>query len=304
MRITLCLVFFWGTLLGQNQEIKSWCNLNCEYTSEDRANSDLIHLRMEDEEVRKRLKSSGFTKFPLRIAIVQSDTNYIEQSELQIRTAITELNKSFEEAKMVFYLAQIDVIKADLVLEEISNNGHNIYDTFSDRYDKSDMITIYLFGHEGSFCDISERGISCAKTGGFSYILSDRTNNVVMSKTDFSDVKILAHEFGHFFGLYHTFEQHLFGKDTFDPNACYNSGDRLCDTPVDPGTAFEIYINYSTCEMVGLKDELGNEYKPLINNYMSYYKPCYLKEYQFTAEQNLVMQIAAELPMRRRLSRN
>lgn len=303
MRLTIILILIWGSLQGQNQEVKSWCNLNCEYTANDLANADLVHLRMEDKDIRERMNSIEYTRFPLRIAIVQSDTNDIEKSEIEIRTAINELNKSFKETKFVFYLEQIDIIKSELVLEDISNNEGNIYDKFSKRYDKSDMITIYLFGHKGAFCNVNEKGISCAKTGGFSYILSDRTNNVVLSTTDFSDVKILAHEFGHFFGLYHTFESHLFGKDNGNSSNCYSTGDRLCDTPPDPGTAYEIYVNYSTCEMNGLQDKLGNNYKPLIDNYMSYYKPCYLKEYTFTAEQNLVMQIAAELPIRHRLSR-
>ena len=35
-------------------------------------------------------------------------------------------------------------------------------------------------------------------------------------------------------------------------------------------------------EIYGKRDEDNNEYEPIINNYMSYYKPCYMKPYLFT----------------------
>jgi len=113
-----------------------------------------------------------------------------------------------------------------------------------------------------------------------------------ITKTDVIDSP-LNHEFGHFFGLYHTFEENQFGKDDFSTENCASAGDGICDTPPDPGTLFEVYVNYSTCEMMGLYDEKGQEYKPLIDNYMSYYKPCYLREYSFSQQQLELMRAAA-----------
>ena len=124
-----------------------------------------------------------------------------------------------------------------------------------------------------------------------------------MSKFDLRDSKIVAHEFGHFFGLYHTFEESLFGKDSFDPDQCATTGDLICDTAPDPGSIFEVYVNYTACEMIGLKDLSGNEYLPIIENYMSYYKPCYLTEYSFTEQQEMVMKMSSQLPIRKKLSR-
>jgi len=37
--------------------------------------------------------------------------------------------------------------------------------------------------------------------------------------------------------------------------------------------------------MYGATDKNGKDYKPMINNYMGYYAPCYMKEYAFTAGQ-------------------
>ena len=165
------------------------------------------------------------------------------------------------------------------------------------------ILTIYVLDHSKDFCTISDHSISCSRTGGFSYILSDRTNNVVISRFDLLDQKILAHELGHFFGLYHTFEEALFGKDDFNPENCHLKGDRICDTPPDPGALFEIYVNYSICEMKGFKTKDGHEYKPKLENFMSYYKPCYLKEYQFTPQQKMVMQKASMLSIRQKFVR-
>ena len=39
--------------------------------------------------------------------------------------------------------------------------------------------------------------------------------------------KVLAHEMGHYLGLYHTFEGGCYNAD------CLTSGDRVCDTPPD-----------------------------------------------------------------------
>jgi len=185
----------------------------------------------------------------------------------------------------------------------LARNENLIYDHFSTAFDKEDVITVYLMNHAKEFCTVTPTSISCSKTGGFSYILSERTNNLVLSNFDYLDSKIVAHEFGHFFGLYHTFERNLFGSDMFLNQDCYLVGDRLCDTPPDPGSVFEVHVNYTKCEMIGFKDDNNKDYKPLINNYMSYYKPCYLEPYAFTAEQVLVMQLASQTELRKKFTR-
>lgn len=308
--IILNTILFWTLFLllkplhAQDTEVKSWCNLSCEYTDEDRANVELLQLRMQDDSIRNAMDLNGFTKFPIRFAFVQKDTTSISKSELDIRTALENLNLAFKKAKIAFYLEQVDIIYSDVYIEDLSSNQDFAYDKFSEKYDLENTITVYILNHKHEFCSIQENGgFSCSKTGGFSYILSERSNNIVMSISDLLDAKIFPHEFGHFFGLFHTFERHLFGRELVEGNACHETGDRVCDTPPDPGTSFEIYVNYSTCEMAGLVSPEGFEYKPIITNYMSYYKPCYLKEYSFTDEQALLLQLASTLPLRTKLSR-
>ena len=202
-----------------------------------------------------------------------------------------------------FYSEEVIALQSELKIEDLSRNVSNIYDTFSQRYDLKDMITLYIMDHKKDFCEVTPTSISCLKTGGFSYILSGRNNNIVMSQFDLKNEKIVAHEFGHFFGLYHTFEEHLFGRDNFERSTCSITGDRICDTPPDPGSVFEVYVNYSNCEMNDFNNSNGNEYKPLIENYMAYYKPCYLKEYSFSTQQEQLITLASQLNLRKRLSR-
>lgn len=227
-------------------ETKSWCNLNCEYSKEHLPNANLIHLRMENDSVMNALNTNMTIKFPIRFAFVQEDTTSLRISELEIRTAINNLNESFLSAGLSFYLNQIDIIKSKIKLENLSKNTFNTYDKFSKEHDLDNTITIYVLDHAEDFCIISDNSISCNRTGGFSYILSDLTNNIVMSRFDITDQKILAHEFGHFFGLYHTFEKSLFGPESFDSEECYHTGDRLCDTPPDPGAALKYTLTTLT----------------------------------------------------------
>jgi len=88
----------------------------------------------------------------------------------------------------------------------------------------------------------------------------------------------LAHEMGHFFGLYHTFETEL-GVEFVNGQNCAASGDLVCDTPADnqgPVTADCEYAAY-------LADGNGDPYIPHINNIMSYYPNDCI--FQFTAGQ-------------------
>lgn len=289
-------------VFSQVNESKSWCRLDCEYTKSDLLNAELLYLRLANDSIRNSDKIAK--KIPLRFGIVQQDSLESSISEIVLRKSVEDLNKLYAGVQFQFYLEQVDLIISDLKLEDLSENQFNIYNTFSEQNDKMDMITIYILDHRDDFCNRTANSISCGRTGGFSYVLSERSNNVVVSRFDLEDPKIVAHEFGHFFGLYHTFDNAMVHqRDSSEAPYCYNTGDLICDTPIDPGTVYEIYVNYSKCEMIGLKDENGNEYKPMINNIMSYYKPCYLKEYEFTEQQMQVINLASELPFRKKFFR-
>lgn len=292
-----------AVLISQVLETKNWCLSQCDIAGDERENTELIYLRLKNDSIQQEMLKADLLKFPLRIAIIQQDTAIIELKEIEIRKSIDNLNKSFKGTGFLFYIERVDVIISGLKIEDLSENAYQTYNEFSDKYDLKDMISLYIFDQDEEFCQISETSISCGRTGGFSYILSNRTTNLVMSRFDITDQKTVTHEFGHFFGLYHTFEEDQYGKDNFNKEECQLLGDRICDTPPDPGTIFEIYVDYSNCELKILKNEEGFAYKPLIQNYMSYYKPCYLKEYSFTEDQIKVISNAGYSNLRVKFSR-
>ena len=285
-----------------HEEDKLNCKINCA-PEIHKENANYIHEQMQNDSILQVLTEADSLRFPIRFVFVKEASTITKEDSLNIKSVLHGLNRAFKDTKFVFSQHEIELLRSATRIEDLSRNENNKYITFSQKYDKRDMITLYILDHKKDFCDITETTVSCSRTGGFSFILSSITNNIVISSFDLRDPKIVAHEFGHFFGLYHTFEEGLYGKDDFDEERCYLTGDRICDTPPDPGTIFEIYVNYSICEMEGFVDPLGNEYKPLIENYMSYYKPCYLREYTFTPQQEFAMKIAATLHIRKKFSR-
>ncbi len=96
----------------------------------------------------------------------------------------------------------------------------------------------------------------------------------------------IQHEFGHYFGLWHTFSN---CRDHENPEVCYENvnqtvypncrevADLLCDTPADPGLDYQLSTN---CEFQGTgsncaqqspcRDSHGDHYDPDTHNYMSY----------------------------------
>ncbi len=83
----------------------------------------------------------------------------------------------------------------------------------------------------------------------------------------------VAHELGHFFSLYHTFED-MFGEELVNRNDCEDTGDLLCDTDADPYYE-QIPFSEITCNLdIDTLDMNGEWFTAPLNNIMSYYESC------------------------------
>lgn len=279
---------------------EGWCLSDCDAAGDEKQNTEMVH----DMEEEGSVMAGDVLIFPLRIAVVTNIESPIYLSEENIETTIDILNEGFRPAMVQFEIARIDTVFSEYKLEGLRENGYKKYREFYRLYDLPDMISLFFFDYDSELCKKDGFSISCARTGGFSYVLSSAANNVVLSKFDVDDHKIIVHEFGHFFGLYHTFEDYQFGKELPDGSNATTAGDKIADTPADPGNIYEVYVNYSKCEMVGYEDpETGVPYHPHLNNYMAYFRPCYLKKYEFTPGQVEFLKTAARSEMRKRFAK-
>ncbi len=115
-------------------------------------------------------------------------------------------------------------------------------------------------------------GASFASLGGIAN-LDD--GGVVIVKSH--GLMVYAHEIGHYFGLYHTFEGAGTGNaELVDGSNCLTAGDLVCDTPADPfleNTSQSMWLDTITCEYTYTgQDANGDYYTPYIGNIMSYYE--------------------------------
>lgn len=264
----------------------TWCQSQCNAAGDEKDNTALVERVRINVDPNDESFGTEIFEFPLRVGIVTDPASPIYADLSLIQKTIDILNEGFASSFVRFKLAVVDTIYSPLIISDLSKDGYQAYRQFSTEYDQSDMISVFLFDYDKDLCKEEGNSISCSRSGGFSYVLSRSTNNLVLSKFELGDHKVIVHEFGHFFGLYHTFEDFQFGKERADGSNCNFAGDRICDTPADPGNIYEVHVNYSLCEMMDHIDpETGVEYKPMLNNYMAYYRPCYLKKYEFTPMQ-------------------
>ncbi|WP_232074168.1 fibronectin type III domain-containing protein [Spirosoma aureum] len=133
-----------------------------------------------------------------------------------------------------------------------------------------------------------------ASVGGYAYYPA---NNIVTTRSfigvfnnteaDINDAsnRIIPHELGHNFNLYHTFGNNNGNATTTELVTrgaganCTTDGDLICDTPADPYGMYGADVTYvNNCPQYNpnsfAHDAHNEYYTPSITNLMSYYFPC------------------------------
>jgi hypothetical protein len=132
---------------------------------------------------------------------------------------------------------------------------------------------------------------------GYAYFAGSAASfdgTVMLATQMFSGSKVLPHEIGHAFNLYHTFQGSALNSSCPVNNTCTTDGDRVCDTdPVSDNVNGSGVFDFS-CR-TGINTCTGTAYtKNTENNFMAY-TGCFTL---FTDGQKLRTQAAMSLPSR------
>src|SRR5215213_11300232 len=198
---------------------------------------------------------------------VLTDGTYGDLSDAQVASQMRVLNNAYGPWGWSFQLAATDR----------TTNA----DWFNDCYSNEKRMKAAL--HQGSGDDLNIYTCTPGPYLGYarvpnSYRTQPDLDGVVIlytslphgSETNYEEGDTATHEIGHWFGLYHTFQ-----------NGCSNTGDYVDDTPAERSPAFQCPIGRDSCA--------GDRYPGLdpLENFMDYsYDSCM---FQFTAGQDARM---------------
>jgi hypothetical protein len=170
-----------------------------------------------------------------------------------ILSSVAVLNQYFAPICMQFQVCQFNYIE------------NYKYDRFLKDMDEAELLTIYYIPKTINIVYAKTVEVSPFNfVGGYAY-LPGGPDLILLSK---SSLESITHEMGHFFGLYHTFED-MFGIELVNGNNCATTGDLICDTPADPGGG---NTPAPDCQMDPYTQDANSDwYVPQIGNVMSYY---------------------------------
>ena len=239
------------------------------------------------------VKNAGTTCIPLQVYVFRQDDGSGGVSMLDLNKGLANLNMMYLPAGIEFYYSAFPTY--------IDNSDLNDFNGQAPDNDvEADLITAAgsVTNAVNIYCVENITLASGFQAAGYAYFpsASASSNRMVMAHDYFAGnpAGTFAHEFGHYFSLFHTFQGTSNGNT--DPNAenvprsgananCSSHGDGFCDTDADPGYS-AVTFNASSCTYTGgAADINGVTYVPTssINNIMSYYPDACVS--MFSAEQ-------------------
>lgn len=237
-------------------------------------------------------KAGQITYIPVKMHLIGKDDNTGYLDNNSVNNALAELNKDFQHIDIQFYFS--------------GTNFHlypssQFYD-YNNTDDELRNLNLSIGANNAINLYVSNVVKANSKVvGGYTYQTpsSQTYNYIIIKKAQLDDDKTTSHEFGHYFGLPHTFNNAASGTiadrelvtrkvneslPRLSAN-CSTTGDYLCDTPADPfGNGDDSYDN---CVYKGtVKDANNDLFTPNGHNFMDY-KFC--PPYSFTLGQSAKM---------------
>lgn len=175
----------------------------------------------------------------------------------EVQGILDTLNKRYAGASISFeQCGEIGFVDEGLFY----NFDRSLYADSLITYNKSNVLNVYfinkvLRSNDDQIC------------GYASFPWTDDEYAVVQNNCALNG-STLAHELGHYLGLWHTHQVTDSQRETVNGSNCGIAGDELCDTPADPRLSGLVS---SDCQYTGsATDPNGEQYQPDVTNIMSY----------------------------------
>ncbi|MBC7407052.1 MAG: T9SS type A sorting domain-containing protein [Arcicella sp.] len=283
--LSLVILFFLSVFQSINAQ-KVACGTPA-LTNEQRREILIQRSRYEKSGKSSRAASdTGITYIPVRINIFRNNDQTGGLSLQEMNDGMSKANKTFLKAGkgIQFYLAgekpnyADDSTLATFLSEAKDASGKTTQERATAKFSVKNAINLFSAG----------RLVAGKKElGGYAYFprTDNGSNLIVMANSVFNDKdNTLAHEFGHYFSLPHTFDR-TSSEDMSErelvtrlktetkgrkPANCDTGGDMICDTPSDPYDFKPKVVNCAYADTT-IKDANGDLYNPMTNNIMDYY---------------------------------
>ena len=197
------------------------------------------------------------------IVIRNESAGFLPLSNESLDLSVQVLNESFAYTSIYFqYCGEPRILDSDeffnLTIEEAEKLNSQVHqDNTINLYIAETVSQVYPNGDVGLFCGIAS----------FPQPEHHERYILMVGSCITDDAALLAHEIGHFYGLYHTHES-SFGSELVRRLNCEIAGDLLCDTPADPLLNIS---NVVDCRYLGDEvDPEGETFRPDTKNIMSY----------------------------------